>query len=109
MIGFSLQNNARVQAAPRQVKFGVDTRGAIPFQSLLNAATAFSQAQGALQHAQDTFNQAEARFSAEMGGKDFAQQDVRVNAGQVLERLKEFWGTQPAVQRIQAAIDNGMK
>jgi hypothetical protein len=109
MIGLSRQNCISSNPELRQVKFGVDTRGAIPYQGLLNVATEFAQAKGNLDRAQDTFNKAQAGLAAEIRGKDFSQHDVRVKAGEVLNRLKEAWGNQPAIEWIQSAIDQGTK
>lgn len=108
MIGFSRQNCFSSNPELRQVKFGVDTRGAIAYQGMLNAATAFTQAKGALERAQDTFNKAQTGLADEVNSKDFKQHDVRIKAGEVISRLKEGCGNLDAVKWIQSAIDQGM-
>lgn len=109
MISTNLQYNRVALNQAQSTRFGVDTRGSLPFQPLLNAADRYASATDRLSSAQQEFNAASSQFNQELVNKDYTQHDVRVNAGQVIQRLKERMGTADVVKMIQDRIDAGTR
>lgn len=94
-----------------QPKFQASSGGGFRLEhhDLYTASHDLSYATGAKALADQNFQRAEAKFNNQLNGKDLHNHDIRVGVGRVIEHLKNEFGNEGVIARIQERIDQACR